>query len=91
MDYLEDGGREAAKKRVKDLYQSRINQLQNAYGIESSGGDNGGGGSQSKYTSKIDGIDAGGVIKKFMEAKKNLTEQQATQIAIQQGYLSNGQ
>ena len=91
LDYLEDGGREAAKKRVKDLYQSRINQLQNAYGVESSGGDNGGGGSQSKYTSKIDGIDAGGVIKKFMEANKNLTEQQATQIAIQQGYLSNGQ
>lgn len=91
LDYLEDGGREAAKQRVKDLYQSRINQLQNAYGIESSGGDNGGGGSQSKYTSKIDGIDAGGVIKKFMEANKNLTEQQATQIAIQQGYLSNDQ
>lgn len=90
LDYLEDGGREAAKQRVKDLYQSRIEQLQNTYGIESSG-QKGGGGIQSKYTSKIDGIDAGGVIKKFMEANKNLTEQQATQIAIQQGYLSNGQ
>lgn len=45
LDYLEDGGREAAKKRVKDLYQSRINQLQNAYGVKApsgEGGDNAG-------------------------------------------------
>lgn len=91
MEYSSDAERVAAKKRVSELYETRVNQLKKAYGVESSDGDNGGGGSQSKYTSKIDGIDAGGVIKKFMEANKNLTEQQATQIAIQQGYLSNGQ
>lgn len=44
-----------------------------------------------KYTSHIDGVDAKGVIAKFMEANKNMSEQQAIQIAIQQGYLSNEQ
>ncbi|MGY8835140.1 MAG: hypothetical protein ACKVH6_00305 [Enterobacterales bacterium] len=92
LDYLDDGGREAAKQRVKELYQTRIGQLKNTYGVPSGSADkNGGGNSKDKYISKIDGVDASGVIKEFMEANKNLTEQQATKIAIQQGYLSNGQ
>lgn len=92
LDYLEDGGREAAKQRIKELYQGRINQLQESYGASpNSARKSGGGDNKAKYISKIDGVDVGGVIKKFMEANKNLTEQQATQIAIQQGYLSNGQ
>lgn len=92
LDYLEDGGREAAKQRIKELYQGRINQLQESYGSSpNSASKSGGGDNKAKYISKIDGVDAGSVIKKFMEANKNLTEQQATQIAIQQGYLSNGQ
>lgn len=42
LDYLEDGGREAAKKRVKDLYQSRIEQLQNTYGVSTGSAEKGG-------------------------------------------------
>lgn len=93
LDYLDDGGREEAKNRVKKLYQDRIEQLQESYGTSSSSKPtNPNQKNESvKYISKIDGVDAKGVISKFMEANKNLSEQQATQIAIQQGYLSNDQ
>lgn len=88
---------EAEKKRlieaVRAQFKQREDKLGEIYGkqaieepLEAGNGKN-----KAKYISKIDGFDASGVIKKFMEANKNLTEQQATQIAIQQGYLSNGQ
>ncbi|MCG9708202.1 hypothetical protein L1D46_05230 [Pseudoalteromonas sp. Isolate3] len=35
LDYLEDGGREQAINRVRDLYQQRIDQLNSSYGIDS--------------------------------------------------------
>ncbi|ALS32686.1 hypothetical protein PTRA_a1477 [Pseudoalteromonas translucida KMM 520] len=93
LDYLDDGGREEAKNRVKKLYQERIEQLQQSYGTSSSSKPTNSNQTNEsvKYISKIDGVDAKGVISKFMEANKNLSEQQATQIAIQQGYLSNDQ
>jgi len=93
LDYLDDGGREEAKNRVKQLYENRIDQLQQSYGTSPSNKPtNTNQRNESvKYTSKIDGVDAKGVISKFMEANKNLSVQQATQIAIQQGYLSNDQ
>ncbi len=93
LDYLDDGGREEAKNRVKQLYENRIDQLQQSYGTSPSNKPtNTNQRNESvKYTSKIDGVDAKGVISKFMEANKNLSAQQATQIAIQQGYLSNDQ
>lgn len=81
-----------AIKGVEAQFKNQSEQLDSLYGASPSPESKGGGGdNKAKYISKIDGVDAGGVIKKFMEANKNLTEQQATQIAIQQGYLSNGQ
>ena len=44
LGYLESGGKEAAKKRIKELYQSRIEQLQNAYGVSTSSAGKGGSG-----------------------------------------------
>ncbi|MCP3702986.1 hypothetical protein [Pseudoalteromonas sp.] len=88
---------EALKKKaiaaVRSQFEQRKNKLGEIYGKKAieEPPEAGNGKNKAKYISKIDGVDASGVIKKFMEANKNLTEQQATQIAIQQGYLSNGQ
>lgn len=43
MEYSSDAERVAAKKRVSELYETRVNQLKKAYGVESSGGGGGGG------------------------------------------------
>lgn len=88
---------EALKKKaiaaVRSQFEQRKNKLGEIYGKKAieEPPEAGNGKNKAKYISKIDGVDASGVINKFMEANKNLTEQQATQIAIQQGYLSNGQ
>ena len=89
---LEGEAKEQAIAGVEAQFQKQMEQLDSIYEKNSS--------SESlskkrmgtlKYTSHIDGVDAKGVIAKFMEANKNLSEQQAIQIAIQQGYLSNEQ
>lgn len=75
---------------VEAQFSNQLKQLESIYGSpESASGANKG--KRTKYISKVEGVDAKGVIAKFMEANKNLSEQQATQIAIQKGYLSNDQ
>ncbi len=85
---------EALKKKaiaaVRSQFEQRKNKLGEIYGATEAVSDTNKG-EQTKYISKVEGVDAKGVIAKFMEANKNLSEQQATQIAIQQGYLSNDQ
>ena len=89
---LEGEAKEQAIAGVETQFQKQMEQLDSIYGKSSSSEK-----SNKKqvgtvnYTSHIDGVDAKGVIAKFMEANKNLSEQQAIQIAIQQGYLSNEQ
>ena len=81
--------KEARKKQIEAEFNNLKSELDGVFGKNGEATNKGKG--SVKYVSKIDGIDAQSVIAKFMEANKNLTEQQATQIAIQQGYLSNGQ
>lgn len=75
---------------VEAQFSNQLKQLESIYGSPESASE-ANKGEQTKYISKVEGVDAKGVIAKFMEANKNLSEQQATQIAIQQGYLSNDQ
>lgn len=73
---------------VEAQFSNQLKQLESIYGSPESASETNKG-EQTKYISKVEGVDAKGVIAKFMEANINLSEQQATQIAIQQGYLSN--
>lgn len=81
--------KEARKKQIEAEFNNLKSELDGVFGKKGQATNKGNG--SVKYVSKIDGIDAQSVIAKFMEANKNLSEQQATQIAIQQGYLSNDQ
>ncbi len=92
-DSSEEADKKEAIAAVRSQFEQRKNKLGEIYGKKAieEPPEAGNGKNKAKYISKIDGVDASGVINKFMEANKNLTEQQATQIAIQQGYLSNGQ
>ena len=75
---------------VEAQFGNQLKQLESIYSSPKPASETGKG-KPAKYISKIEGVDPKGVIAKFMEANKNLSEQQATQIAIQQGYLSNDQ
>jgi hypothetical protein len=44
MEYADDAARTEAKKRVSKLYESRVNQLKKAYGVEVPSGEGGAGG-----------------------------------------------
>ena len=92
-DSSEEADKKEAIAAVRSQFEQRKNKLGEIYGKKAieEPPEAGNGKNKAKYISKIDGVDASGVINKFMEVNKNLTEQQATQIAIQQGYLSNGQ
>lgn len=79
--------KEARKKQIEAEFNNLKSELDGVFGKKSEATNK----DSVKYVSKIDGIDAQSVVVKFMEANKGLTEQQATQIAIQQGYLSNDQ
>lgn len=78
--------KEARKNQIEAEFNNLKSELDSVFGKkgETTNKDS------VKYVSKIDGIDAQGVVVKFMEANKGLTEQQATKIAIQKGYLSDG-
>ncbi len=55
MEYSSDAERVAAKKRVSELYETRVNQLKKAYGVESSG-EGGEGGEGTGKGINLDGL-----------------------------------
>lgn len=80
--------KEARKNQIEAEFNNLKSELDGVFGKKGEATNKGKG--SVKYVSKIDGIDAQSVVVKFMEANKGLTEQQATEIAIQKGYLSDG-
>ncbi len=56
MDYSSDAERVAAKKRVSELYETRVNQLKKAYGVKASSGEGGEGGEGTGKGINLDGL-----------------------------------
>lgn len=87
-NYLDEESRDKAISQIKQTYQQRKDSLNKNYGVKSEQPVEA---SEGGYKSSVEGIDANGVIEKFMSVNENMTKEQAIAAATQQGYLTNGE